>query len=156
MGLLVNKSLVHHLLVENAYENNLLSDISKMDYRYLLTTSTYFAIYVQRMLWKNEELCLALYENVDYCIQDTSNGTRNHGSQTRQGDKASHWWTPTYNIHAQRNVGSAIRSTITKIERDADGIARKRWKEIYTVDPYSLFVAKATFLRKKYRWCFQI
>ena len=32
MGLRAKKSLVHHLLVENAYDKNLLSDISNVDY----------------------------------------------------------------------------------------------------------------------------
>ena len=32
MGLRAKKSLVHHILVENAYENNVVSDISKVAY----------------------------------------------------------------------------------------------------------------------------
>ena len=32
MGLRANKSLAEHILTENAYENNLLPDISKVDY----------------------------------------------------------------------------------------------------------------------------
>src|ERR1043165_6987758 len=32
MGIRAKKAISHHLLVENAYENNLLSDISRVDY----------------------------------------------------------------------------------------------------------------------------
>src|ERR1043165_1135212 len=32
MGILANKAISHHLLVENAYESNLLSDISRVNY----------------------------------------------------------------------------------------------------------------------------
>ena len=165
MGIRAKKAISHHLLVENAYESNLLSDISRVDYLANNRGRTHLRplyglpvfvddIYVFGYLrkediveTKGQVLCttgdlgvakkvllaiaLAMRNAIDQKSNDGSNRTHAsilHTIAYRNGDTTA---------------GSAIRTTVARIEQNTDCAAKTNWMELYGGEqPAGLFVAK--------------
>lgn len=163
MGLRVAKSVASHLLLENAYESNLLPDISKVDYleghlghthlRQLdglpaFVDDVYVFGYLRRedcVLHKGRLSCTTGYEGsakavvgkIGIAVQE-SMGTAPNGC------KRSYIQTSiVHTISEKAKTGSTIFATIQNIEKYTNCKARKKWKEIYGAGKMvGFFVAK--------------
>ncbi|MEW8689132.1 MAG: hypothetical protein AB2556_25200, partial [Candidatus Thiodiazotropha sp.] len=149
MGLWTEKSLATHLLLENAYESNLLPDISRVDYLAGHKERTHLQpleglpvfvddIYVYGYLRKEDCKGRTTGENssvkrvvarVAWAAHETS------------GEK--YMQTSIVHTLAIREGGGAILSTIARIDSDTDEKAKKAWQGQHPgAEPVGVFVAK--------------
>ena len=166
LGLRTEKSIATHILLENAFESNLLSDISKVDYlannkgrthlRPLEGLSTFVDdVYVFGYMRKEDGIS---YRG-RYSCAPSSMGTQDVGAAKQILRKISCAVSETFSnyhnkpiqpsiIHTiekrHRECGGTIQTTIEEIENQTNCAAKKKWLERYPEEkkPTGLFVAK--------------
>lgn len=144
MKLRSKKSVAKHLLLENAYENNLLSDISDVDYLegnlgrtnlHPLDSHPPFVddIYVFGYLSEQESI---LYKGKAYCTSGENGAAKLvvgsiANALERALGKRGYMQTSIVHTVAERNesASSTIRATISRIEKDTLYRAKKSWLE---------------------------
>ena len=155
MGIRCAKNVANHILLENTYENNLVSDISTVDYlsnnngrtnlQPLEGLPTFVDdLYVYGYLRQKE----CMYVGGKLLCSDDGSAKRivSRISTAICGlvDKQSIHTAISYTISMQTDSkSSTIRSTVERIEKDTNSRARKRWETIFANEkPYGIFVAK--------------
>ena len=157
MGLRCEKSVATHLLLENAYESNLLSDISKVDYlagnlsRTNLRPLEGLPAFVDDIFvfgYLSREECV--FQKGKLSCTSGENGAAKlvvasiaNALERALGKRG---YMPTALVHtvAVGNTrSSTIRATIAKIEKDTLYKANRKWKEIHPQKEIAgYFVAK--------------
>jgi hypothetical protein len=162
MGIRTKKSISHHLLVENAYENNLLSDISRVDYLAnnrgrthlrpldglpVFVDDVYVFGYLRRedtVETKGKVLCTT--GEFGFAKKALSHVVL--AIRTAMGNDVQDYHIHASLVHtiAYRNngytTGSTIRATVANIEAKTNRAAKTKWMEIYDKEPEALFLAK--------------
>lgn len=163
MGLRVAKSVASHLLLENAYDSNLLPDISKVDYlegnlgpthlRPLaglpaFVDDVYVFGYLRRedcVFQKGRLSCTtgeegsakAVVGKIGIAVQESLGTDPNGGKRSYMQTSIVH------TISEKAKTGSTICATIQNIENRTNAKARKKWEEIYGAGSIvGFFVAK--------------
>jgi len=149
-------------LVENAYENNLLSDISRVDYLAKHRGRTHLRpldglpvfvddIYVFGYLRKED---IVETKGQLLCTTGDTGSAKNILSRVVLAAKTAMGETddgacrriPTNLLHTialHKEAGSTIRATVARIEENTDCTAKTKWLELYDgKEPVGLFVAK--------------
>ena len=164
MGLRSEKAVSAHLLLENAHESNLVSDISKVDYlagnlgrthlRPLPGLPTFVDdVYVFGYLRRED--CVVHGGRLS-CTTGEDSSAKNTVARISTAARESMGMAPdgTTRGHIQTNIvhtlatrdnaeGGAIRATVSRIEFDTDKKAQAKWRELYPeTEPAGLFVAK--------------
>ncbi|EDO29112.1 predicted protein [Nematostella vectensis] len=165
MGLRSEKAVAAHLLLENAHESNLVSDISQVDYlagnqgrthlRPLEGLPTFVDdVYVFGYLRRED--CVVQGGRLS-CTTWEGGAAKNAVRRVSIAVHESIWRTPdgtrrgghahTSLVHTvatrERTEGSTIRETIARIEFDTGKKALAKWRELYPeTEPAGLFVAK--------------
>ena len=157
MGLRCEKNVATHLLLENAYESNLLSDISKVDYlagnlgRTNLRPLEGLPAFV-------DDIFVFGYLSREECVFQKGKLSCTSGEQgaaklvvasianalERALGKREYMQTAIVHTVATGNLrSSTIRATIAKIEKDTFYKAKRKWKEIHPqTEIAGYFVAK--------------
>ena len=157
MGLRCEKNVATHLLLENAYDSNLLSDISKVDYlagnlgRTNLRPLEGLPVFV-------DDIFVFGYLSREECVFRKGKLSCTSGEQgaaklvvasianalERALGKRGYMQTALVHTVATGNPGSStIRATIVKIEKDTFYMAKRKWEEIHPQKQIAgYFVAK--------------
>ena len=151
MGLRAEASLAKHLLLENCWENNLLPDISKVDYFEghqgrtnlqpleglpLFVDDIYICGYLDqtevvraRGALSCEPVSKQIVQRISMAVQEVLGGPRKN--------------TRISNTVFAASRGSKIVETIAKIESDTRQRARRQWKRLFPEkEVFACFVAK--------------
>ncbi|MFC1362590.1 MAG: hypothetical protein G8D61_02870, partial [gamma proteobacterium symbiont of Ctena orbiculata] len=146
--------------MENAYENNLLSDISEVDYlagnqgRTNLRPLEGLPVFVEDVYvfgYLRREKCLAKEGRLSCTIGEIGSARRivtriSIAVQETMGNRPSgepRDHVQTSILHTNSTGGSTARKTIDRIERDTRRKALARWKERYQgAEPAGVLVAK--------------
>ena len=164
MGIRSKKAAAHHLLLENAYDSNLLPDISKVDYLagnlgqtnlqpleglppFVDDIYTFGYMPRTQFVSKGHRIFCTTDENgsAKHIVSRIATAAREAFGTAADGTKRGHIETNIVHTIAARNdvEGSTIRATIARIESDTYCKARKAWKKIYPEEePAGFFVAK--------------
>ena len=164
MGLWSEKAVSAHLLLENAYESNLVSDISKVDYlagslgrthlRPLpglptFVDDVYVFGYLRRedCVFQGGGLSCTTGEDssAKHTIARISTAVRECMGTPPDGTTRGYMQANiVHTIAARDNAeGGAIRATVSRIEYDTGKKAQAKWRELYPdTEPAGLFVAK--------------
>ena len=142
MGLRCEKAVATHLLLENAYESNLLSDISKVDYlggnlgRTNLRPLEGLPAFVDDIFvfgYLSREECVFQKGKLS-CTSGEKGAAKLVGSIANALERAlgKRGYMQTALVHTVATGdarGSTIRATIARIERDTLHKANRKWKE---------------------------
>lgn len=164
MGLRSEKAVAHHLLIENAYDSNLLPNISNVDYLAGNLGQTnlqplaglppfvddiYVFGYMHRshFVQKGHRIFCTTDENgsAKNIISRIAIAAREAFGTARDGTKNPHMQTNiVHTIAAKKDTeGGKIRATISSIESRKSSGVRKAWETIYPgKEPEGIFVAK--------------
>ena len=163
MGLRSENAVSAHLLLENAHESSLVSDISKVDYlagnlgrthlRPLPGLPTFVDdVYVFGYLRRED--CVFHTGHLS-CTTGEDSSAKNTVARISTAARESLGTAPdgTTRCNMQTNIvhtlvtrdnaeGGAIRATVSRIEYDTDKKAQAKWRELYPdTEPAGLFVA---------------
>ena len=164
MGLRSENAVSAYLLLENAHESNLVSDISKVDYlagnlgrthlRPLPGLPTFVDdVYVFGYLRRED--CVFHRGHIS-CTTGEDSSAKNTFARISTAARESLGTAPdgTTRCNIQTNIvhtlatrdnaeGGAIQATVSRIEDDTDKKAQAKWRELYPdTEPAGLFVAK--------------
>ena len=163
MGVRTKKSIAHHLLVENAYESNLLSDISRVDYLANHKGRTHLRPLDELPVFVDDVYVFGYLRQKDIvytkgkvlCTVGDNGSARDIlsrivlAARAAMGKKLddSTRRIPTNILHTialrEHCMGSAIRTTVARIEHNTNSAAKTNWMELYGgEEPAGLFVAK--------------
>ncbi|MEW8580964.1 MAG: hypothetical protein AB2570_04580, partial [Candidatus Thiodiazotropha endolucinida] len=157
MGLFSEKSVATHLLLENAFESNLVPDISEVDYleghsgRTRLQPLEGLPTFVDDVYvygYLRREDCVSRAGRVS-CTTGAGGSAQVVVASISWGirealDGEKHMQTSIVHTIATRSDvrGSTISATVERIEADTDRLVEKKWKELHGKDPFAIFVAK--------------
>ena len=157
MGLRCKKSVATHLLLENAYESNLLSDISKVDYlagnlgRTNLRPLEGLPPFVDDIFvfgYLSREECVFQKGKLS-CTSGEKGAAKvvvasiANALERAVGKRGYMQTSLVHTVAAGDTRSSTIRATIAKIEKDALYKANREWKEIHPQKEIAgYFVAK--------------
>ena len=164
MGLRSEKAVSAHLLLENAHESNLVSDISKVDYLAGNLGARTCAPLPGLPTFVDDVYVFGYLRREDYvvhggrlsCTTEEDSSAKNTVARISIAVRESMGMAPdgTTRGHIQTNIvhtlatrdnaeGGAIRATVSRIEFDTDKKAQAKWRELLPVtEPVGLFVAK--------------
>ena len=164
MGLRPEKAVSAHLLLENAHESNLVSDISKVDYLAGNLGRTHLRplpslprfvddVYVFGYLRCEDCVVhggrLSCTTREDSSAKNTfariSTASRESMGTAADGTTCGHIQTNIFHTLAtwDNAEGGAIHVTVSRIEFDTDKKAQAKWQELYPeTEPAGLFVTK--------------
>ncbi|MEW8688308.1 MAG: hypothetical protein AB2556_21055 [Candidatus Thiodiazotropha sp.] len=142
MGLRSEKAVATHLLLENAHESNLLSDISRVDYLAGSRGRTHLPllpglptfvddVYVYGYL--RRENCVFHRGRLSCTTGEDSSAkdiVARISTAVRESMGAGRGYIQTSIVHTlavQENCSSAIRETVARIEFDTNQKARNKW-----------------------------
>ena len=164
MGLRSENAVSAHLLLENAHESNLVSDVSKVDYLAGNRGRTHlrpfpglpsFVDDVYVFGYMRREDCVFHRGHIS-CTTGEDSSAKNTVARISTAARESLGTAPdgTTRCNMQTNIvhtlttrdnaeGGAIRATVSRIEYDIDKKAQAKWRELYPdTEPAGLFVAK--------------
>ena len=151
MGLRAEASLGKHLLLENCWENNLVSDISKVDYLEGHQGRTNLQpldglplfvddIYVLGYLDRTETVCICGKVSCEIVLKQIVARISMMAQEVLGGPPKN---TRISNTVLASGKDSKIMETIVKIESDTGQRARKQWKKLFREkEVYACFVVK--------------
>ena len=166
MGIRAKKATSHHLLVENANENNLLSDISRVDYLANNRGRTHLRPLYGLPVFVDDVYAFGYLRKEDIvetkgkvlCTTGDFGAAKNVLSRIVLAIRTAIDQKPDdadiYHIHANLlhtiayhndgfAAGSTIRATVARIEENTNSAAKTKWLEVYEgKEPAGLFVAK--------------